>query len=491
MAYADLAGVPAHYGLYAAALPPVAAAFFASSPYLQTGPVALTALLTLGALTPLAATHTPEYVGLAALLAVLVGVVRIIVGLMRAGPVAYLMSQPVLMGFTTGAAVLILSSQLPGALGVGGIAPEGGVLGRAWWSLSHPGAWETTSLVMAVATVVVIRGSRRIHPLVPGVLIATLGGLGYSVLAGYGGPVVGEVPEGLPSIVLAHPWAALPALLVPAVVIALVGFAEPASIARTFAAEERSPWNPSREFVSQGAANLASGLCGGFPVGGSFSRSSINRLAGARSRWSGAVTGVVVLGFLPFASVLAPLPRAILSAIVIAAVASLVKVGPLVGLLRLSRPQAFIGWATLILTLVLAPRIDIAILVGVSLSLGIHAWREMNPRVETWVEGDVLHMRPFGVLWFGSTPALERELLERLPLAADAPDIVHLHLQSLGRIDLTGALGLKQLKEDAELAGLEVHFVEVPPHAERIMSSVIGPPTEDPAVSERNAGHPG
>jgi SulP family sulfate permease len=473
MAYADLAGLPAHYGLYASALPPIAAAFFASSPYLQTGPVALTALLTLGALTPLAATGTPEYVGLAALLALIVGLSRVLVGVLRAGGVAYMMSQPVLMGFTAGAALLILSSQLPAAVGLGSVAPAGGVLQRAGWALGHVPQWEVTAVLLSLATIALILGSRRIHPLVPGVLLATVGALFFSLVTDYRGAVVGEVPAGLPTLSLAMPWSALPALVIPGVVIALVGFAEAASISRTFATQDRAFWDPDREFVSQGVANLASGLSGGFPVGGSFSRSSINRLAGARTRWSGAVTGVLVLAFLPFASLLAALPRAVLAAIVIAAVFKLIQLRPMLGLWRLSKPQTVIAWTTFGLTLVLSPRVDQAILVGVVLSLGVHAWREMKIRPESWREGETLHLRPHGVLWFGSSAALEQDLMEDLK-AQEGLSAVRIHLQGLGRIDLTGAMGLKQLMEDAELAGLHVSLVEVPPHADRILGRVLG-----------------
>jgi SulP family sulfate permease len=472
MAYADLAGLPAHYGLYASALPPLAAAFFASSPYLQTGPVALTALLTLGALTPLAAVGSPEYIGLAALLALVVGLARVLVGVLKAGGVAYMMSQPVLMGFTAGAAILILSSQVPAAVGLSAMAPPGGVLQRAGWSLAHVGDWELAAVVLTVGTLGIISLGRRIHPLVPGVLIATVAALLYSTLAGYGGAVVGEVPAGLPSLRVDQPWRALPVLVVPGVVIALVGFAEAASISRTFAAQDRFRWDPDREFVSQGIANLASGLSGGFPVGGSFSRSSINRIAGARTRWSGAVTGLMVMAFLPFAWVLAPLPRAVLSAIIIAAVFRLVRLRAMVELWPLSKPQTATAWTTFGLTLLLAPRVDQAILVGVLLSLGIHAWREMSPRCESWVDGDVLHIRPQGVLWFGSAAALEEELVALLPLG-DGPNSVQLHLRGLGRIDLSGALGLLQIMEDAAGAGVTVEFRDVPSHAERIMGRVF------------------
>ncbi|MBT8477976.1 MAG: sodium-independent anion transporter, partial [Gemmatimonadetes bacterium] len=382
MAYADLAGLPAHYGLYAAALPPIVAAFFASSPYLQTGPVALTSLLTLGALSVLATPGSQTYIALAALLALVVGVARIIVGVVKEGRISYLMSRPVLQGFTIAAALLIVGSQLPGALGVS--PPIEGVIPRAWWALSHPGDWEAASVVLAVMTGLLILGGRRIHPLVPGVLVATLIGIGFSVLTGYSGPIVGAVPAGLPPLPRDVPWSQLPLLLIPGGVIALVGFAEAASISRTFAVMDRRPWDPNREFISQGVANVAAALSSGFPVGGSFSRSSLNHLAGARSRWSGAVTGLAVLLFLPLAGILAPLPRAVLSGIVIAAVLGLIRLPALASLWRLSKPQALAAWTTFALTLILAPRIELAVVIGILLSLGIHAWREMKVRCDSW-----------------------------------------------------------------------------------------------------------
>ncbi|MCP3937793.1 MAG: sodium-independent anion transporter, partial [Actinomycetia bacterium] len=113
LAYAQLAGMPAQYGLFASALPSLLAAAFVSSRYLQTGPVALTSLLTFGALSTLADPFSEKYIALAALLAILVGLFRVFLGLVRLGGVAYLLSEPVLTGFTAGAAILIISSQLP------------------------------------------------------------------------------------------------------------------------------------------------------------------------------------------------------------------------------------------------------------------------------------------------------------------------------------------------------------------------------------------
>ena len=469
MAYAELAGLPSHHGLYAAALPPIAAAFLASSPYLQTGPVALTALLTLGALTPLAPPGSAEFVGLAALLALVVGVARLAFGLLKAGWLSYLMSRPILIGFTSAAAILILGSQLPGA--VGSVPPPGSVLSRAWWVLSHPGSWEGASVALALVTVLVVQGARHVHRLIPGVLVAAVIGMVFSITTGYTGPTLGAVSAGLPPFSLRLPWASLPLLLVPGGVIALVGFAEAASISRVFAAEDRQKWDADREFLSQGMANLAAGLTGGFPVGGSFSRSSLHRLSGATSRWGGLITGVAILAFLPFADVMGPLPRAVLAGIVIAAVGSLVRPRDLLDLWSLSRPQAVVGLGTFASTLILAPRIEQAVLLGVIMAMTVHMWRELTPGVAARSEGSTLHLEPSGVLWFGSAPALEDRVFACL---AEQPETTHvvINCSGLGRIDLTGAHTLLELLDQVRKAGVDIRLVGVPDHALRILNGV-------------------
>ena len=315
LAYAELAGLPPYIGLYAAMLPPIAAAFLASSPYLQTGPVAITSLLTLAALSANATPGSPDYIGLAALLALVVGVARIGLGLVRAGWLAYLMSSPVLTGFTAGAALLIMGAQFPAA--VGSIS-EGDVVPRLFLALSTPADWSLGAIGLSALTVALVLGARRVHPVFPGVLVAVVIGFVVSLVFGYRGEVVGDIPSGLPPFSLALPWASLPSLILPGLVIALIGFAEPSAIARAYAAQDRSLWSPDRELVSQGVANIAAGISGGFPVGGSFSRTSLNHTTGGKTRWSGAVTGLTVLAFLPLAGVVSTLPTAVLAGVVMA-----------------------------------------------------------------------------------------------------------------------------------------------------------------------------
>lgn len=470
LAYAGIAGVPPYVGLLAAGLPTIAAAPFASSRYLQTGPVAMTALLTFGALSGMATPFSNQYIALAALLAIVVGLIRIGIGLAKLGWIAYFMSKPVMVGFTIGATTLIAASQLPTFLGVQ--RGDSGLIVEAWRALTDPSSWDMTALLFGTGTVLVVILSRGLGPRFPGVLLAVLVATIASSSIGFDGAVVGEVPISLPSLSFGLPWGELASLLLPGLVIALVGFTEAAAIASVFAAEDRETWNPSREFVSQGAANIASGMAGGFPVGGSFSRSSVNRLSGARSRWSGAVTGVAILAFVPFAGLLEDLPTAVLAAIVIVAVARLIKPAEILAIWRRSRLQGGVAGVTLAATLLLSPRIDFAVLIGIGLAIVVHLGRELRLDIDVRIDDQVLRIAPKGVVYFGSTPQLTNLLISKL---AEHPELNRLviDMSGIGRIDFTGGNALSNAITGAKAAGLEVEIVDTPPHARRIVDGLI------------------
>ena len=467
MAYAELAGLPPWHGLYAAAAAPIVAAPFVSSRHLQTGPVALTCLLTAGALSGAAVAGSVEYVGLAALLALIVGAARLLIGLLRWGGIAWLMSEPVLRGFTLAAALLIISSQLPAALGASTDAPT--LLGRASDLLTSPSRWTPGAVLLSVLTIALMRGGSRLHRLFPGVLVAAALGLGLSIMGAAVGPTIGDVPSGLPSLTLAFPWAALPSLIVPGVVIALVGFAEAAAIARTFAAEDRERWDPGQEFVSQGVANLASGLFSGFPVGGSFSRSSLGRVAGGKTSLTGLITGVVVLSALPIASSLGALPKAILGATVIGAVVSLLDPKPILAIWSRSRPQTGIALATFAATLGFAPHVEYGVLLGVVLALGVHLWRETRVLVPLQASGTELILRPTGVLWFATAANLQQQVLDALAAHPETRLLV-IDLSGLGRIDYSGSLVLDRLTKELTPDDLVVELRTVPPESSHIVA---------------------
>ncbi|WP_205855713.1 SulP family inorganic anion transporter [Phytoactinopolyspora endophytica] len=472
LAYAELAGLPPVHGLYAAAMAPIAGALIGSSPYLQTGPVALTSLLTLGALSPLATTGSATFVAYAAILALLVGVARVLLGLIRWGALAYFMSIPVVTGFTVAAAVLIVGSQVPSLLDTP--TDSDNPARAAFDALSSPAEWSVAALLVGLAVVAVVLGGRRISALVPWVLIVTIAALVASRTGLIDIAEIGTVPSGLPPISLDLPWEAVPDLIVPALLIALVGFAEPASIARKYAAADRQEWNPNREFIGQGLANLAAGVAGGYPTGGSFSRSALNRMTGARTRWSGAITGVTVLAVLPFADTLSALPTAVLAGLVIVAAISLVDLKPFLTYWHYSKPQFLVAVPTFVATLLLAPRVERGLLIGIALAFVVHLWRELRVDLRTTVKDGTLYVHPEGVLYFASAPMLETQLTA---LLAENPTItrVVLDVHRLGRLDLTGLMALRGFAEQAQSYGVNVEVHDVPDHARNRAHRVLDP----------------
>jgi sulfate permease, SulP family len=450
LAYAELAGVAPALGLVAAVVAPLAAYFFASSPVMQSGPTAMSAVLVFGVLAAQLPPGSPEYAGAAALLALLVGVLRVTLGIVRWGALAYALSQPVLRGFTLGAAVLIVASQLPAAVGV---RAEGlHLIPRAARALVDLPNWSLGAALTTVATLAVIVLLRRLNPLVPGALLAVVAGTAASALTGGAlGPTLGEIPLTLPRLTLDLPWTLVPQLALGAAVIALVGFAEPTAIARRYARPGQR-WDPNRELVSQGVANLAAGLAGAFPVGASFSRSALAQLAGAVTRFSGLVTGLAAMLLALATPLLADLPRAVLAAVVIAAVLDLVRLQPLTDIWRLGRTQATIAWSTAALALLLEPRIDQAVLAGVAVAVVLHLLREARLDIEYVREGSRHRVLVHGVLWFASAAQLEdamRALWSRhrddLPWTLD--------LRGVGRIDLDAAFTLADIRDVAAALG--------------------------------------
>jgi len=472
IAYAGLAGLPPAQGLFAATLPLIAAAIFGSSPWLQTGPVAMTSILTLGALSALADPYTADYVGMAALLALIVGVTRVLIGVVKAGHLVYLMSEPVLNGFTTAAALVILTTQASAFFGVE--TAGGNVFSPLLTVFSQPQLWSVPGLIMGVAALIVIILGKRLHVLFPAVLVAVAAAIALQSVYNCECKTIGAFPAEFPTLSFLLPWHRFDELLIPGVMIALVGFAEPSAIARTLAASSRRPWSASKEFLGQGAANITAGVIGAFPVGGSFSRTMISYSAGATSRWSGALTGIIVLALLPLANLMSVLPQSVLAAIITSAVYPLIKFGPMIQLIRTSRAQAMVAWATFVLTLLLSPRIDLALLLGMGTGVVVHLWREMRINVSHSYTDHTLWLEPVGVLFFGSAQGLDETLLDELAKHPEAEELI-LDLRRLGRIDYTGALVIHRIALEAEQAGLNVSVIPgQPPQGELLLKRVFG-----------------
>ena len=202
----------------------------------------------------------------------------------------------------------------------------------------------------------------------------------YSAWRQYEGDVVGDLPGGFISLNLDFPWSEIGSLIFPGIMLAFVGFAEPASISMTLMEEEKREWNPNQELCGGGCANLVSGLIGGYPVGGSFSRTSVNHFAGADTSWSGFLTGAAILSLLWLTPYLKDLPNAAIGAVVIVAVFRLIKFKEIWQEFRLDKIQGTVAIVALFATIISAPRVDIGIAIGATFGIAAGYWGKRTPQ---------------------------------------------------------------------------------------------------------------
>lgn len=476
MAYALLAGLPPIYGLYAALAPPIVYALLGTSRRLAVGPVAIDSLLAAAALAPLAAGDPMLYATLAAALALLVGAFQATTGALRLGFVVNFLSLPVLRGFTGGAAILIMASQLGPLLGVklpasAGLTPMLAALGGQLAKI-HPA---TLALGAAAVAGLLVMGKFRGKALVlviGGVLAGRFLGLGDAGIA-----LLGAVPSGLPTPAI--PWVGwdqVAALAPAAGIIALISFMEAFSSSLAVARRGEAI-DADQELVALGASNIAAGLVRGYPIAGGLSRSAVNAQAGARTPMSGVVTaGLVALTLTVFAPLLQTLPRAVLSAIIVVAVAGLVDVGFVRELWR-SRPRELLPYGvTFVATLALGVSMGLALGVAASLVLflarttrphtavlgrlpGTDVFRNVArfPDAET-VPGVVI-VRLDAPLFFANAAYLTNQLRELVD--GGQPHAVIIDAGAVHDVDVSAMARLRELHSELRERGVDLYFADV------------------------------
>ena len=385
LAYAKLAGLPPHIGLYAALLPAVVAALFGSCGQLSTGPVALTSLPVGASILPLGATAGGDLVGLALLLALLSGLIQLALGVLRLGWLLNLLSVPVLMGFVNAAALIICLTQIPPLLGLA-MPHSDHLLVDFVRALGGLDALQPAAAAFGVGSLAVLVGLKRLWPRLPGVPLVVAATIALSAWTGFaaqGGAVVGAVPAGLPRFSLPPLRPELIAALLPAAfVVAMVSFMEAASSAKLICGRTRQPWNQDQELVGQGLGKLAAAFTGGLPVSASFSRSALNYANEARTGLSSLVTAAFVLAALLWLTpLLWHLPKPVLAAIILQAVAGLIDTGVMRRAWRASRDDGAAAAVTFLATLAFAPNIQNGVFTGLILSLALLVYRGMRPRV--------------------------------------------------------------------------------------------------------------
>lgn len=496
MAFGLLAGLSAQAGLYASILPPLVYALLGTSRTLAVGPVSVAAIMVAQALADLPA--GADYVSSALLLALLSGLILFALGLARLGVLANFLSHPVLSGFTSAAAVIIILSQLPSLIGLTlpghrSLADLPAALHGALATLNLPtlglGLLSVALLLLSgvpLERVLARGGVARARAAVIGktaplavVVVSTLLVASLALDAAHGVAVVGSLPKGLPVFGLAIPaWSTLAGLLPAATLIAIVGYVESVSIAKTLANRRRQTIDPNQELLALGASNLAAAVSGGMPVAGGFSRTMVNYNAGARTQAAAIVTAVLVgTVALFFTPLLAHVPKAALAAIIIVAVARLIDVHAAQAAWRYDRSDGAVLLATAGGVVLLG--IEVGLSAGVVLSLLLYIWRASRPHfavlgrlagsehfrnikryrnLETWPQ--ILLLRVDEHLSFANSAYLEAVLMEQV---ARTPALKHLVLvcSGINGIDFSALEMLMKLAASLRDAGVTVDLAEV------------------------------
>jgi sulfate permease, SulP family len=380
MAFAGIAGVPVQYGLYAACLAPIAYALFGTSRHLNVGPAATIAAISAATVISLADTGTQRYLTLTVVLALMVAALLILGGLTKAGFIAKFLARPVLDGYIVGTAIFIAVSQLDKLFGIK--AEGGNTFAKFADVFRQAGSWSWLTLAVGIGCLLLLYLMRKLVPRVPAaftimvlsVLVAYLFELGT-----HGVALVGEIPRGVSVLSLSGIGVSDIVKLLPgAFALALFAFAESLAFARVYASKYGYRLDPNQEMIALGAANLGSGILGGFAVDASFTRTAVAEQAGGRTQLASVVSSMLIfLTLFLFTWFFKYLPQATLGAIVIYAVSGLIVFKPFSRLRRVSRPDYALALGACFGVLVFG--VNLGILIGVMLSLAGLILRTSRP----------------------------------------------------------------------------------------------------------------
>ncbi len=473
IAYAQIAGFPPEVGIYSAIFPPIAYALFGTSRHLIVNPDSATCAIIAATLAPLAMPRTDRYGELSVVLALAVGVLCVMGGLLRLGIVANFLARPILTGYMNGIALSILVGQLGPLFGF--TLGSDGFFRRVFEVVSRVGDAHIPTLVLGAGLFVALRVLKHAAPRAPAPLIVAIVGIVVAIaldLDERGVALVGAVPAGfaaprLPSASLSD----LPHLVWGACAITLVSYCSMMPSARGFAAKHGYAVNANQEFAALGAANIAAGLGQGFVVSGADSRTAVGDAAGAKTQVTGLVAAAAMAAVLLFfTGPLGYLPMTALAAIVISAVIGLFDVASLRRYFRVSRSEFFISLVTTlgVVTLGLLPGILIAlglamlklvalvsfphdaVLGIVDTETGAHATEDPEGRQ---VPGLIIYRFDAALLFFNADHFKERV---RAVVAASEPkpEWFLFDAESVLILDFTGAEALEAVQAELGRQGI-------------------------------------
>ncbi len=449
LGYAGIAGVPVLVGLYSIPLALIAYALLGSSPHLVVGPVSTVSVLSGSLVADMSHGDASRAVGLTSALAIGAGIGLLIGGLARLGWAAEFLSRPIVTGFVFGLVLLIILGEIPSLLGLPPVT--GDVRSRVWSIVTSVGEISPITAALGLVSLAILFVGAKFAPRIPWGLFVLVAGIAVSSwlgLAADGVITVGVVPTGLPPLGLPGIGVGdLAPVAFGGMALAMVGLAEGLSAARIFAAREGYTVDTNQELLATGAANIASGLSSGMGVAGSLSKTAASRRAGGVTQITGVTAAVIVLVVLvSLAELLAPLPRTVLSAIVIQAVWGLMDVRALRRYRSIRRNDFVASIAAMVGVLVLGPLYGLLVAVGLAV-LGL-VYR--SSRAEMDIMGKVPDEK---AAWGSITRHPERKTIDGiLVIRLDAPlfwaNAAQIHDEVLAEVD--GNEGVRVLLLDLE-----------------------------------------
>ncbi len=481
MAYSMLAGLPPIYGLYASTIPLLLYALFGTSRQLAVGPVAMVALLIATGVSTFAEPGSDEYISLAILLALMVGVIQTSMGVFRLGFLVNFLSHPVISGFTSAAALIIGMSQLKHLLGVN--LPRNNhvhiILMNAYDSI---GEVHYATLILGLAGIASILLVKKYSKTIPGPLVAVV----LSILVVYflgldqvGIKIVREVPEGFPMPIMPNvDWANIKALLPMALTISFVGFMESIAVAKAIQSKHKNyKVIPNSELIALGLANIGGAFFQAFPTTGGFSRTAVNDQAGAKTGMAAVISAsLIILTLLFLTPLFYYLPKAILASVIMVAVFGLIDIDEAKHLWKTDRADFLMFIAAFVGTLFVG--IEEGIIIGVSLSLGMIIFRTTRPHMAVLGKmagtniyknierfknaekrSDVLVVRFDARLYFANINFFRENIDELFEQKGKALKLFILEAQSINAIDSSGMHTLFDVYEDCQHHNIEMVLV--------------------------------
>lgn len=456
MAYGELAGVAPVVGLYTAIGALVGYALFGSSRRLMMGPESSSALLVAAAVAPVAAAVSPaRFAMLTALLALLVGVIALASGLARLGFLADFVSKPILIGYITGVAFIMITGQLGKLFGIK-IESEH-FLQMIGELITHLGQTRVPALLIGLMLLVFLLVLRRFAPKVPSALIV----------------VVGSIPSGLPQFGLpdlrfTDVWNLLPS----AITLTLIVFTDAVLTARSVAEKHGEKVDANRELIGLGAANLASGLLQGFTAAASQSRTAVDNAAEGKTQLVGVVAATLLVAFLLwFTQLLENLPQLVLAVIIIAAAINLIEVKPLLKVFRLQRVEFYLALVTFVG--VLSIGILAGILVAVVLALvvvigrisrphdavlgsveGVDGYQDIEQYANSETVPGLIAYRFDAPLFFANADHFLTQVQELIDAAEPPIEWLLIDAEAIVDIDVTATEALSTLQRELERKGI-------------------------------------